>query len=233
MDGGDCRSAQRSQEYLLPIATLYVAAQILSDVTAGKLISLAGLSVSITVIYFPVTFLLSDVLTEVYGYAQARRVVWMVLACSIFGAAISLLVSLLPPAPHFLTNQAYKEVLSMVPRVVLAGWIATWCGEMSNSFVLAKMKLLTSGRHFWARAMASTLAGQFINTALFYGIGLSGTLPSDVLVHSVAGAWLFKVGIELVFLPLTVVVVKFLKKVERLDHFDTDTDFSPLRVSLP
>lgn len=225
-------TAATTPTYLLPVATFYVAMQLLSDITAGKLIVLAGQTVSITVLYFPLTFLLSDILTEVYGYASARRVLCLVLACSVLGSGISLLVTTMPPAPHFPSDQAYKEVFSIVPRIVVAGWLATWCGETINNYVLALMKVRTNGRHFWLRAIASTMVGQLANTSLFYGVGLSGELPAQLLLHSIITAWLFKVAIEAVCLPITTQIVKHLKQREGFDHFDTATDRNPLPLTI-
>jgi uncharacterized integral membrane protein (TIGR00697 family) len=139
----------------------------------------------------------------------------------------------LPPAPGFDANAAYTRVLGQVPRVLVGGWIAIFAGESMNNFVLAKMKVLTQGRMLWARTNASTIVGQFVNTVLFYVIALYAVLPHRLLVESILSAWALKVAVEAICTPLTYVVVRRLKEVENVDHYDHDTNFNPLIVGPP
>lgn len=139
-------SAERTYKFYWFIVCLYVAMQLISDVTAGKIISLGGFPVSVTVLYFPVTYIFADVLTEVYGYSRARRALWIVLACSVLAGLVYQLVVYLPPAEGFDANDAYTRVLGSVPRILLGGWIAVFAGEICNDFVLAKMKVWTKGK---------------------------------------------------------------------------------------
>lgn len=210
----DCNRAQNSRQYLMPIAMLAVAIQIFSDITAGMLVSVFGQTVSVTIFYFPLTFVISDILTEVYGYSQARRVVNLVLWCSVACALLSLIVLFAPQTPQTSDSEAYVRVFSFVPRVVIAGWIATWCGEMSNNYIMAMMREHSKDQHFCWRALLSTMVGQFVNTSMFYFLGLGGQIPWGILVGSVASAWGLKVGIELICLPVTSFLVQWLQSQE-------------------
>lgn len=223
-------SPGRSYKYFGIITALYVAMQLISDVTAGKITVLFGFPVSVTVLYFPVTYIFADVLTEVYGYARARHALWMVLAGSILAGFVYQLAAALPPAPGFDADPAYKRVLGQVPRVLLGGWIAVFAGEILNNFALAKLKLASKGRFLWIRTISSTVVGQLANTALFYVIALYAVIPTSLLVQSVITGWLIKVAVEVLFTPVTYVVVNTLKRREHEDYFDQDTNFNPLII---
>lgn len=212
------------------ITVLYVTMQIVSDVSAGKIIQLLIFPVSITVIYFPITFIFADVLTEVYGYAIARRVLWTVMLCSFLAGMVYQLIVYLPPAPGWPNNDAYVTVFGQVPRILLGSWVAVFAGEILNDYVLAKMKVWTKGKHLWSRLVGSTVTGQFVNTALFYAIGLYGVLPLDLLINSILSGWFLKVVVEILCVPITYWVVAKLKAIEHEDYFDTNTDFNPFRL---
>jgi len=207
--------------------------QLVSDVTAGKIISLFGLTVSVTALYFPVTYIFSDILTEVYGYARARSVLWSVMFCSIAAGLLYQLVVALPPAPGFDANPAYERVFGQVPRVLFGGWIAVFAGDILNNYILAKLKVATGGRHLWIRTISSTVVGQFANTSLFYIIALYSVIPTSLLIQSIVSGWLLKVGVEVLFTPVTYAVVGRLKRLEGEDFFDRQTDFNPLIVRPP
>lgn len=219
----------KSYKYLGLLTALYLVMQLVSDITAGKIIQLWMFPVSVTVLYFPITYIFSDILTEVYGYAQARKVVWMVLAGSVMAGLIYQLVVYLPPANGFNANDAYTTVLGYVPRILLGGWIAVWAGGIVNDYVLAKMKVWTNGRHLWARTIGSTIVGQFVNTVLFYVIALYAVIPTNLLLASILSGWSLKVAIEIICTPVTYLVVARLKKAENEDYYDRDTNFNPLR----
>jgi len=223
----------RQYRYLGLITCLYVTMQLVSDVTAGKVTQFWGFPVSVTVLYFPITYIFSDILTEVYGYARARAVLWTVVACSILAGLIYQLVIVLPPAPGFDANAAYTRVLGQVPRVLLGGWLAVFSGEILNNYVMAKMKILTKGRFLWTRTIGSTVIGQFANTIVFYVIALYAVLPTNVLVESILTGWILKVLVEVIFTPLTYLVVNRLKQLENEDYFDYETDFNPLIIKKP
>ncbi len=217
----------KQYKFLGWITVFYVTMQLVCDVTAGKIVQLFVFPVSVTVLYFPITFIFADVLTEVYGYAVARKTLWTVMACSITAGLIYQLVVFLPPAPGFVGNEAYTRVLGQVPRILLGAWIAVFAGEILNDFVLAKMKIWTDGKHLWSRLVGSTVVGQFVNTILFYTIALGGILPTALLIESILSGWLLKVVVEIVMIPATYVIVNKLKAIEQVDFFDRDTNFNP------
>ena len=220
-------------KYLGLITSLYVAMQLVSDVTAGKIVQLWLFPVSATVLYFPITYIFSDILTEVYGYARARSVLWTVLFASVLAGLLYQVVVWLPPAPGFDADAAYDRVFGQVPRVLLGGWIAVFAGDIANNFVLAKLKIMSRGRFLWVRTISSTFVGQGINTALFYVIALYAVLPNDLLVQSILSGWFLKVAVEALFTPVTYAVVNFLKRAEGVDHYDTNTNFNPLIIEAP
>ena len=220
----------KSYKYLGLITTLYITFQLISDVTAGKIVQLSVFTVSATVLYFPITYIFADVLTEVYGYARARSVVWQAFLASVIAGLIYQLVLWLPSAVGFDANDAYMRVLGSVPRILLGGWIAVWAGGILNDYVLAKMKVWTNGKYLWMRTIGSTIIGEGVNTALFYTIALSGILPNNLLVTSILSGWLLKTLVEVISTPVTYWVVSKLKKVEGEDYYYTNTNFNPLII---
>ena len=217
-------------KYLSLITTLYITFQLISDVTAGKIVQFGVLTFSASIFYFPFTYIFSDILTEVYGYAKARRVLWQVLLASVIAGFIYQIVILLPPANSFDANDAYTRVLGSVPRILVGGWIAVWIGGILNDYLLAKMKVWSNGKHLWLRTISSTIVGEGANTVLFYTIALSTVLPNNLLFSSILSGWLLKVVIEVIFTPLTYYVVAKLKKAESEDYYDRDTDFNPFII---
>jgi queuosine precursor transporter len=179
---------------------------------------------------FPITYIFGDVLTEVYGYKNARRVIWFGLLASVFSSLVFALVGLLPTHDSSFTKGAFELVLGFVPQIVLASVLAFFVGEFLNSFVLAKLKIRTQGKLFAARAISSTLIGQAADTVIFsvvaFGIG-ANALPSQVLFGIVLSNYLYKVGLEVLLIPVTTLVVQGLKRAEGVDSDDTNTDFNP------
>ena len=222
----------KSYKYLGLLTILYVTFQLVSDVTAGKIVELGIFTVSVTALYFPITFIFGDVLTEVYGYAYGRNVVWKVFICSILAGIIYQLVVWLPPAVGFAANDAYMQVLGSVPRILLGGWIAVWVGGMLNDYVLAKMKLWTNGKYLWTRTIGSTIVGEGANTILFYVIALYTVIPTNLLLNSILSAWFLKTLVEVILTPVTYLIVNKLKQVEQVDHYDRTTNFNPFIVSV-
>ncbi len=220
----------KSYKYLGLITTLYIAFQLISDITAGKIVQLGIFTVSATVLYFPITYIFSDILTEVYGYAKARSVVWQALLASVIAGLIYQLVVWLPPAFGFDANDAYARVLGSIPRILLGGWIAVWVGGILNDYILAKMKVLTRGKHLWLRTITSTVVGEGVNTFLFYTIALYAVLPDNLLLSSILSGWFLKTLVEVVLTPATYYVVAKLKKAENEDYYDTNTNFNPLII---
>ncbi|QQS61517.1 MAG: queuosine precursor transporter [Candidatus Moraniibacteriota bacterium] len=220
----------KQYKYLGLITALYITFQLVSDITAGKIVQLGIFTVSATVLYFPFTYIFADVLTEVYGYAKARSVVWMVLLASVLAGVIYSIVVLLPPAAGFDANSAYVRVLGQVPRILFGGWIAVWAGGILNDYVLAKMKIWTKGKYLWTRTIGSTVVGEGVNTILFYVIALYAVIPTNLLVASILSGWLLKVVVEVIMTPVTYKVVEKLKKAENEDYYDYETNFNPLKL---
>lgn len=181
------------------------------------------------VLFFPVSYVLGDVLTEVYGYANARRCIWAGFAALLFMVFMSVVVVALPPDAGWTGQAAYESVFGQTPRIVFASVIAFWAGEFVNSFVLAKMKIWTGGTKLWSRTIGSTVFGQAVDSLLFYPLafyGAEGWTPHQVL-QVLATQWVLKVSWEVILTPFTYAVVGFLKRREGVDVFDSDTDFSP------
>lgn len=185
------------------------------------------------VLFFPLSYIIGDVLTEVYGYARARRVIWTGFAALLFMAFMAFVVVSLPPAKGWPGQSAYEFVFGNSWRIVLASMVAFWAGEFANSFVLAKMKVWTGGRMLWTRTIGSTVVGQGLDSLIFYPLafyGLAGW-PPDQLMQVVVSQWVIKTTWEALLTPVTYLVVGTLKRREGVDLFDTGTDFSPFAKS--
>jgi hypothetical protein len=216
--------------FLNLLTALDVTFLLVSDFTGARIVALHGVGISVTVLYFPLTYLIGDLLTEVYGYARSRRVIWVSVGCSLLGSALAAGQLAVPPAAFFGADAAYRSVFSVSPRTAVAGLVAFFAGDICNSYVLAKMKVWDQGRRLWARFIASTVAGEGVNTLLFYGLALSDVLPRRLLWLSIVTGWSAKVAVEVLLLPLSYAIVRYLKRVEGIDHYDRGTDFNPLRI---
>jgi uncharacterized integral membrane protein (TIGR00697 family) len=227
----EASEGQRMQNYKLlnHIALWNVFFAIICIPTAGKMIDIMGIPLSISIYYFPFVYILADILTEVYGYAIARRVLWYCIFAQLLAIVIFEFVILYPPSAVMKNNQSYVDVLSAAPRLVLFGTLAMFAGDIANNYVLAKMKVWTNGSYISARFVTSTLCGQMVNTAVFYIFGLWGMIPTRVLTKSILVASLTKLGVELLFLPVTLKVSLWLKRIENVDYFDEGTNFNPLK----
>jgi uncharacterized integral membrane protein (TIGR00697 family) len=184
------------------------------------------------ILFFPVSYVLGDVLTEVYGYARARRCIWAGFAALLFMALMAFIVVALPPAAGWHGQQAYEAVFGQVPRIVFASILAFWAGEFVNSFVLAKMKIWSRGRHLWMRTIGSTIIGQAVDSLIFYPLAFYGQWDNRTLLIVLLTQWALKVGWEALLTPFTYAVVGFLKRREGIDVFDDDTDFTPFKAAL-
>jgi uncharacterized integral membrane protein (TIGR00697 family) len=181
------------------------------------------------VLFFPISYFFGDVLTEVYGYKRSRRVIWAGFGAMAFASLMAFIVTRLPPASTMSAEQqaAVNAIFGQTWRIVLASLSAFWLGEFTNSFVLAKMKVWTEGKHLWTRTIGSTVAGEAVDSLIFYPIAFLGTWPAEQVVSVMIGNYLIKVLWEVVATPLTYRIVAFLKRVEREDYYDLDTDFNP------
>ncbi len=206
----------------------FVAILLLSNlIGASKLASVGGYTFGAGILFFPISYVLGDVLTEVYGYANARRCVWAGFAALVFMAFMSCVVEALPAADGWDGQAAYESVFGSTWRIVLASVIAFWAGEFVNSFVLAKMKVWTGGTKLWTRTIGSTFFGQAVDSALFYPIAFLGTWSDAQVLTVMVTNWALKVLWEVLLTPVTYAVVGTLKKHEGVEVFDTDTNFSP------
>jgi uncharacterized integral membrane protein (TIGR00697 family) len=217
------------------VMAAFVAILLLSNVLgAGKVaqIWLPGIGFwpfGAGILFFPVSYVIGDVLTEVYGFARARRVIWAGFAATVFMAFMAWVVVALPPAPGWTNQPAYEAVFGQVPRIVFASMCAFWAGEFVNSYVLARMKLATGGRHLWMRTIGSTIAGQGVDSLIFYPLAFLGAVgwTTDLVVTVLFTQWALKVAWEALLTPVTYLVVGWLKRVEGVDVFDEGTNFTP------
>lgn len=184
------------------------------------------------ILFFPVSYVIGDVLTEVYGYARARRCIWAGFAALLFMAFMAAVVVALPPSPDWAGQAAYEAVFGQVPRIVLASIVAFWAGEFANSYVLARMKIWTQGRHLWTRTIGSTIVGQGIDSLIFYPLAFYGVWDNATLLVVLGTQFALKVAWEALLTPVTYGVVGFLKRREGVDIYDRGTDFSPFKAGV-
>ena len=186
------------------------------------------------ILFFPLSYVIGDVLTEVYGYARARRCIWVGTAALLFMAFMAMVVVALPPAPDWGGQAAYEQVFGQVPRIVFASILAFWAGEFANSLVLAKMKVWSKGRHLWTRTIGSTVVGQGIDSLIFYPLAFWGAAgwTNDLVVKVLLTQWALKVAWEALLTPATYAAVGFLKRREGVDVYDERTDFSPFHAKV-
>lgn len=215
------------------VMAAFVAVLLLSNVIgAAKLSSVGGYTFGAGILFFPISYVLGDVLTEVYGYARARRVIWAGFAGLLFLAFMSWAVVAMPPAPGWSGQGAYEAVFGQVWRIVIASITAFWAGEFVNSYVLARMKLWTGGRMLWTRTIGSTVVGQGVDSLIFYPIAFWGIWSNEQVLTVMLTNWLLKVMWEAALTPVTYVVVNTLKRREGMDLFDEGTDFSPFHAKV-
>ena len=227
-----------THRWLPLIAAVFVTSLIIANIIAVKLVSVGSLVLPAAILIFPVSYIFGDILTEVYGYARARRVIWIGFGCNLLAVIVIWLSIELPPAPFWklgpldsaeTSQQAYRAIFGFTPRILVASFIAYLMGEFLNSYVLAKMKIATEGRHLWLRTIGSTIVGQFADSAVFIFLAFAGMVPSGALGMLVVTQWLTKSAYEALVTPLTYRAVNYLKRVEREDHYDRETDFNPLK----
>jgi len=197
---------------------------------AAKVAQVGGFTFGAGVLFFPISYVFGDVLTEVYGYARARKVVWAGFGALAFASFMSWATLAFPPAPGWPHQAAYETVFGGTPRIVLASLVAYFCGEFCNSFVLAKMKLATAGRLLWSRTIGSTIVGEAVDSAVFYPLAFLGVWETDLVVRVMVSNYLLKVLWEVVMTPFTYRIVNFLKRAESEDYFDRSTDFTPFSL---
>ena len=199
-------------------------------INPAKLTEVFGLKLDVGILFFPVTYLFGDILTEVYGYAKARRVIWIGLFMCAFGALNATLVVLLPPAPDWHDQQAYEIVFGTTWRIMLASLSAYWIGEMMNAYVLAKIKVMMDGKLLFVRTIGSTIVGEGFDSVIFYHVAFFGIWEYDILWQIIAANYFAKVLWEVAATPITYKVINFLKRAENEDYYDKNTNFSPFVI---
>ena len=211
-------------------AALFITCLLTANIIAAKLVVIGGVVLPAGIVIFPISYILADVLTEVWGYGAARRVIWLGFACNALMVSATWVGGALVPAPFWKEQAAYEAILGQTPRLVGASFVAYLAGEFANAFVMAKVKIWTQGRWLWIRTIGSTIVGEGLDSAIFVTLAFGGTMPGGVLAHVIAGQWGAKVLYEAAATPLTYAVVGWLKSQERVDTFDYQTDFNPIRL---
>jgi uncharacterized integral membrane protein (TIGR00697 family) len=242
MDGGDPKPVESAAlkgahfRYFDFVMAAFVTILLLSNVLgAGKVATvdlpwIGTWPFGAGILFFPISYVIGDILTEVYGFARARRCIWAGFTALLFMAFMSWVVVALPPADSWQGQAAYEQIFGQVPRIVFASMLAFWAGEFVNSYVLARMKVWTEGRHLWTRTIGSTLVGQGVDSLIFYPLAFWGVWDSDTLLVVLLTQWALKVGWEVLLTPVTYAMVGFLKRREGVDVFDRDVDFTPFRM---
>lgn len=219
----------KSYRYLNAISVFFVAVLLISNVASTKIVDLGRLVFDGGTLLFPLSYIFGDILTEVYGYKRSRQVIWLGFISALVMSLVFIIVGHLPAAPEWGNQDAYDKILGLAPRIVIASLLAYLCGEFLNSFVLAKMKIWTSGRHLWMRTIGSTLVGEFVDSAIFVVVAFYGLMSFGLLAAVMVSNYIFKTAIEVILTPVTYRVVNFLKQSEQEDHYDHDTDFNPFK----
>jgi queuosine precursor transporter len=229
---------QRSYRYYEFVMAAFVTVLVCSNLIGPAKIAqieapvVGTLTFGAGVLFFPISYVFGDVLTEVYGYARTRKVIWAGFAGLAFASAMASVVVALPPAPFWHHQGAYEVAFGSTWRIVVASAVAYFCGEFVNSYVLAKMKILTAGKWLWTRTIGSTIFGEAVDSALFYPLAFygAGIIPDDKLPLVMMAQFVTKVGVEVVFTPVTYKIVGWLKRVENEDYYDRKTDFNPFTL---
>lgn len=224
------RASPRGYRYYDLVMAAFVAVLLCSNLIGpAKVAQVGGVQFGAATLFFPISYIFGDILTEVYGYARARRVVWMGFAAMVFASSMAALVVALPAAPQWPHQAAYETVFGATWRVALASLAGFWAGEFCNSYVLARLKVKTAGRHLWLRLIGSTLIGEGVDTLIFFPVALYGILPNGLLASIMLTNYVLKCAWEIFATPLTYVIVRALKRTEQEDYYDRATDFNPFR----
>jgi uncharacterized integral membrane protein (TIGR00697 family) len=228
----DVPHPRRSYRYYDLVMAAFVTVLLCADVIgAAKVARLWGFSFGAGVLFFPISYIFGDVLTEVYGYARARKVVWAGFGALAFASFMSWAILAFPPDPGWPHQAAYETVFGATPRIVFASLVAYFCGEFCNSYVLAKMKLFTEGRILWARTIGSTIVGEAVDSLVFYPTAFLGMWQTDLVLRVMVANYVLKVLWEAVMTPVTYRVVNFLKRAESEDYYDRNTNFTPFSLA--
>lgn len=224
-------TARRVYKYYDLVMVSFVTVLLCSSlIGVGKVSRVGGYTFGAAIFFFPISYIFGDILTEVYGYARARRVIWAGFAALGFASLMSWAVIALPPAPDWPHQAAYVTVYGQTPRIVAASLAAFWAGDFVNSYILARLKVKTAGRFLWLRTIGSTIVGQGVDSLIFYPLAFLGEWPGALVLAVMTTNFLLKVGVEAAMTPLTYQVVGFLKRAEGEDYYDSGTDFNPFKL---
>ncbi|MGE5329897.1 MAG: queuosine precursor transporter [Deltaproteobacteria bacterium] len=210
---------------------LFVAVLIISNIVSTKIIAVGPFTFDGGTILFPIVYIFGDVITEVYGFKGSRRIIWVGFFSLLLMSAITWIVGIMPAASGWNLQESYNNIFMTAPRIAIASMIAYWMGEFTNSFILAKMKVWTQGRHLWTRTVGSTIFGELIDTAVFCTIAFAGVLTNSLLVTVMVSNYIFKVCYEIIATPLTYWVVNIYKKTEKIDVYDLN-GFNPFKINM-
>ena len=217
----------KNYRYLGGISVFFVSVLLISNVASAKIVDFGWFTFDGGTLLFPLSYIFGDILTEVYGYKKSRNVIWLGFFMALLMSIVFIIVGKLPSAPDWANQSAYDLILGLTPRIVFASLVAYSFGEFSNSFILAKMKILTKGKMLWTRTIGSTIVGEFVDSTIFILIAFIGILPNSLLLTLIISNYVFKTSIEVIFTPITYKVINFLKKKENEDYYDADTNFNP------
>jgi queuosine precursor transporter len=223
----------RSYKYYDLVMAAFVTVLLCSNIIgAAKIVRVGGWDFGAGILFFPISYIFGDILTEVYGYKRARKVVWAGFAALGFASVMSWVIVHLPPAPGWPGQDVYEKAFGSTWRISLSSIMAFWAGEFTNSFVLAKMKILTNGRFLWTRTIGSTMAGELVDSLIFYPLAFTGVWTTKQIVTVLFTNYLLKSGWEVVNTPITYKIVGFLKRAEAEDYYDRDTNFTPFSLEV-
>lgn len=214
------------------ILAVFAAILLISNLAGTKLIAFGPIITDDGAILFPISYILGDVLTEIYGYKYARRAIWVGLGVMLLAVLCFTIVRYMPPAPEYTAQASYEAVLGFFPRIVAASLAAFLTGSFLNSFVLAKLKVKTKGKKLWLRLIGSTVVGELCDTVVFAFVAFGGILQGMNMLTYILIGWIFKTVVEIVFLPITYRVIDKMKQVEKVDAYDDKTNFTPFSVDL-
>jgi uncharacterized integral membrane protein (TIGR00697 family) len=220
----------KSYQHLDSITALFVAVLLISNIASTKIVDFGWFTFDGGTLLFPLSYIFGDILTEVYGYQRSRKVIWLGFCCALLMSFTLIVVGVLPPAADWQYQTAYEQILGLTPRIVVASLIAYFVGEFSNSWILAKLKIITRGKWLWSRTIASTVVGQLLDTGIFILISFTGVVPNSLLWTLIISNYLLKCGIEILFTPITYILTSWLKRQEKEDFYDVDTNFNPFAL---
>jgi len=224
------REDQRFSAYFVAVAAVFVTCLVVSNIIAVKLISVGGFILPAAIAIFPIGYLLADVLTEVYGFRAARRVIWLGFFCNLLAVAAIYIGGALPAAVFWPNQPAYDSILGATPRILCASFLAYLLGEFANTMIMSRLKVKMAGRHLWLRTIGSTLIGQGLDSAVFITIAFAGMMPTGVLLGAVVTQWLVKSAYEALATPLTYAMVSLLKRREGIDVYDRQLRLNPFAI---